>query len=294
MKSGFVAIVGAPNVGKSTFLNKVMGFKLAITSDKPQTTRHRLLGVHNEPGLQMVFLDTPGLHQATSALNKRLVATALDALAEVDVVLFMAEVTRKGMELSQAIAPRLQATGKPVILALNKIDLLPKKNALLPLLEEAGSWGQWQAMVPLSAQEGDGADDLVKELASALPQGQPLFPEDVLTDLPLRFLVAELIREKVFRLTSQEVPYGVAVTVEQYLEPEDEHHPVAITATIHVERSGQKGIIIGKGGSMLKRIGTAARLDMEKLLGQKVFLDLFVRVEAKWSRQERGLTKMGL
>ncbi len=294
MKSGFVAIVGAPNVGKSTFLNKVMGFKLAITSDKPQTTRHRLLGVHHEPGLQMVFLDTPGLHQATSALNKRLVATALEALAEVDVVLFMAEVTAKGMELSRAIAPRLAASGKPVVLALNKIDLLPKKAALLPLMEEADSWGDWRALVPISALEGEGTAELVEELAAALPDGPPLFPEDVVTDLPLRFLAAELIREKVFRLTSQEVPYGVAVTVEQYLEPEDEHHPVAITATIHVERKGQKGIIIGKGGAMIKKIGSAARQDMEKLLGQKVFLDLLVRVEAKWSRQERGLTKMGL
>lgn len=293
MKSGFVAIIGAPNVGKSTFLNKALGFKLAITSDKPQTTRHRLLGVHNLPEAQIIFLDTPGIHAAKNALNRRMVATAEEALSEVDAVLFMAEITAKGMERAQALAPRLAGAESPVILALNKIDLLPKKEALLPLLARAAQWGDWKALVPISAQNGDGVEELLAELTQALPEGPALFPPDVITDLPMRFLASELIREKVFRLTGQEVPYSTAVTVDQYLEPEDPERPVAITATIHVERQGHKGIIIGKGGAMVKKIGTQARLDLEKLIGQPVFLDLMVRVEPKWSRQEQGLKKMG-
>ncbi|MCF8098365.1 MAG: GTPase Era [Desulfarculaceae bacterium] len=293
MKSGFVAIIGAPNVGKSTFLNKALGFKLAITSDKPQTTRHRLLGVHNMPEAQIIFLDTPGIHAAKNALNRRMVATAMDALSDVDAVLFMAEITAKGMERAQALAPRLSNTDSPVILALNKIDLLPRKEALLPLLSRAAQWGNWKALVPISAQNGDGVDNLLAELTQALPEGPALFPPDVITDLPMRFLASELIREKVFRLTGQEVPYSTAVTVDQYLEPEDPERPVAITATIHVERQGHKGIIIGKGGAMVKKIGTQARMDLEKLIGQQVFLDLMVRVEPKWSRQEQGLKKMG-
>lgn len=293
MKSGFVAIIGAPNVGKSTFLNKALGFKLAITSEKPQTTRHRLLGVHNMPEAQIVFLDTPGIHTAKNALNRRMVATAMGTLGEVDAVLFMAEITSKGMARAQALAPRLTKTGTPVILALNKIDLLPRKEDLLPLLARAAQWGSWKELVPLSAQNGDGVPELLAELTQSLPEGPPLFPPDVITDLPMRFLASELIREKVFRLTGQEVPYSTAVTVDQYLEPQEPGRPVAITATIHVERQGHKGIIIGKGGAMVKKVGTLARLDLEKLIGQPVFLDLMVRVEPKWSRQAQGLKKMG-
>jgi GTPase len=293
MHAGFVAIIGAPNVGKSTFLNQALGFKLAITSDKPQTTRHRLLGVHNLEGAQIVFLDTPGIHPATTALNRRMVAIAWEALAEVDAVLFMVEASPKGLAEAAKLAPRLAALKAPVMLALNKIDLLPQKEALLPLLAQAGAWGDWWAVVPISGLKGDGVKLLVQELAACLPEGPPLFPEEVITDLPVRFLAAELIREKVFRLTEQEVPYGVAVTVEQYLEPEDETRPVAITATIHVERAGHKGIVIGKGGAMIKKIGSQARRDLEKLIGQQVFLDLLVRVEPKWSRHEQGLSKLG-
>ena len=293
MNVGFVVIVGAPNVGKSTFMNEVLGFKLAITSDKPQTTRHRLLGVHNEPGLQAVFLDTPGLHQAKRALNQRMVDTALAAMQDVDAVLFMVEASKKGMAQGGEVARLLTRINKPVALALNKIDLLPDKSALLPYLEKAASWGNWTACIPISALKGDGASLVTKELKALLPQGDPLFPEDVITDLSERFLVGELIREKVFRLTGQEVPYSSAVTVDQFLEPENESRPIAISATIHVERDSQKGIIIGKRGSMIKRIGTEARKDMETLLGHSVFLDLFVRVEPKWSRSQKGLNKLG-
>lgn len=293
MRSGFVAIVGAPNAGKSTFLNKVLGFKLAITSDKPQTTRHRILGVYNQEDLQVVFLDTPGLHQPRRALNKLMVETALATLQEVDAVLFVVEAGAKGLEAGAKAAGVLTAAGKPVVLALNKIDLLPDKAALLPMLEEVATWGDWAALVPISARQGDGTRQVVAELAGRLPEGGPLFPVDMLTDLSERFLAAELIREKVFRLTEREVPYSVAVTVDQFLEPAEEGRPTAITATIHVERGGQKAIVIGKGGAMLKKIGTAARLDMERLLGTPVFLDLFVRVEPKWSHQDRGLRKLG-
>jgi GTP-binding protein Era len=293
MRSGFVAIVGAPNAGKSTFLNKVLGFKLAITSDKPQTTRHRILGVYSQDDLQVVFLDTPGLHQPRRALNKLMVETALATLQEVDAVLFVVEASTRGLETGSKAAGVLTACGKPVVLALNKIDLITDKSALFPMLEEVSSWGDWTALVPISAMKGDGTPQVVTELAKCLPEGGPLFPEDMVTDLSVRFLAGELIREKVFRLTEREVPYSVAVTVDEFLEPGEEGRPTAITATIHVERGGQKAIVIGKGAAMLKKIGTAARLDMERLVGGPVFLDLFVRVEPKWSHQDRGLRKLG-
>ena len=293
MKSGFIAIVGPPNVGKSTFLNQVLGFKLAITSDKPQTTRHRLLGVYNSPGLQAVFLDTPGLHISKNALNKRMMQTTEAALDDVDAVIFMADVTRQNMEYAAKTVRAAAKAAKPAMLVLNKIDLLPKKDALFSLLSEASAWFDWKAVVPISALNGEGSDLVLKELSGLLPSGDPLFPEDVITDLPLRFLCAELIREKVFRLTGQEVPYSSAVTVDEYLEPGEEGRPTAISATIHVERTGQKAIVIGKQGAMIKKIGTQARKDMETLIGGPVFLDLFVRVEPKWSRQAQGLNKMG-
>jgi GTP-binding protein Era len=293
MKSGVVAIAGAPNAGKSTFLNQVLGFKLAITSDKPQTTRHRLLGVYNGPELQVVFLDTPGLHEPRRALNKVMVDTALATLQEVDAILFMVDVSRAGLEAGARVAAVVQQAGKPVVLALNKIDLLPRKQELLPLLEQAAGWGAWTALAPISALKGDGAERVLTELAALLPEGEAFFPPDVITDLSERFLVAELIREKIFRLTEREVPYSVAVTVDEFLEPAVEGQTTAITATIHVERAGQKAIVIGRGGAMLKKIGTAARLDMERLLGGPVFLSLFVRVEPKWSQQDKGLRKLG-
>ncbi len=294
MRSGFVAIVGAPNVGKSTFLNQVLGFKLAITSDKPQTTRHRLLGVHTTDSFQMVFLDTPGLHQAGRALNQRMVRTALEALGEVDAALFMVEASPRGMAEGEQVARQVAAAGAPAVLALNKVDLVPDKTALLPYMERAGAWGDWKALVPISALSGDGAGPLLTELAALLPEGGPLFDPETITDLPERFLVAELVREKVFRLTGQEVPYAAAVTIDEFVEPEEPGRPTAISATIHVERAGQKAIVIGKGGQMIKRIGTEARKDAERLLDRPVYLNLFVRVEPKWSRSDRGLDKVGL
>jgi GTP-binding protein Era len=293
MKAGFVAIMGAPNVGKSTFLNQVLGLKLAITSDKPQTTRHRLLGIHNLEGAQIVFLDTPGLHQADRALNKLMMDAALSALEGVDAILFMADVTREGMAASKRACRLLSKSPAPMVLALNKIDLLPRKEALFPLLDRAASWADFKAVIPISALSGDGTAEVLKELVQSLPPGEAIFPQDMITDLSLRFLAAELIREKVFRLTRQEIPYATAVTVDQFLEPAQEGGTTSISATIHVERPGQKGIVIGKSGAMLKEIGSQARKDMETLIGGPVFLDLFVRVEPKWSLQAKGLRKVG-
>lgn len=293
MNSGFVAIVGPPNAGKSTFLNKVLGFKLAITSDKPQTTRHRLLGVYNGEGCQIVFLDTPGLHRPMRALNKLMVRTAMAALQDVEAVLFMVEATAKGLADGQRVAGMLAEAKKPVVLALNKVDLVPNKPDLLPMLERVASWGEWAAMAPICAQNGGGTKAVIAELARLLPEGPAIFPEDMITDLSERFLVSELIREKVFGLTKQELPYSTAVTIDEFIEPRNEGGSVAVTATIHVERQGQKGILIGKGGAMLKKIGTAARLDIETMLGQRVYLNLFVRVEPRWSSQTHGLRKLG-
>lgn len=293
MNAGFAAIIGPPNVGKSTFLNKVLGIKIAITSDKPQTTRHRLLGVYNQPELQVVFLDTPGLHHAKSALNKRMVQTALAALQDVDAVLFMTDRSKAGLASSRELAPRLAASGKPVVMAINKIDQMARKQDLLPILNEVQGWGEWKAMVPISALKGDGCQQVIDELAGLLPEGPPIFPEDTVTDLSMRFLVGEIVREKVFRMSQQEVPYASAVTIDQYLEPTEDDGTTAISATIHVERTGQKAILIGKGGAMIKQIGIAARREMEKLIGGPVFLDLFVRVEPKWTRHQRGLDKLG-
>ncbi len=285
--------MGAPNVGKSTFLNNVLGFKLAITSDKPQTTRHRLLGVFNGDDCQIVFLDTPGLHKPVHALNKLMVRTALTTLEDVETVLFVVEASRKGLDEGRRVAKILAEANKPTVLALNKVDLVPEKIKLLPMLEEVSSWGKWEAIAPISALKGDGAEAVLGELTALLPEGPPIFPEDMITDLSVRFLVAELIREKVFRLTEQELPYSTAVTIDEFLEPEEEDGQTAISATIHVERQGQKGIVIGKGGAMLKKIGTAARQDMIRLLGGRVYLNLFVRVEPKWSRLDYGLRKLG-
>jgi len=293
-RAGFVAIAGAPNVGKSTFLNQVLGVKVAITCDKPQTTRHRLLGVYNREGLQIVFLDTPGLHQANRALNRMMVRTAVEALKEADAALFMVEATPRGLVEASQIVDILTEAARPTVVALNKIDLVKNKAELLPMIEEISSWGQWKAIVPTSAIKNEGLEEVINELEPLIPEGPPLFPPDMITDLPVRFLAGEIIREKIFHLTHKEVPYSTAVEVEQFIEPEeDSDRPVVISATIYVERPSQKAIIIGKEGAMLKRIGTAARKELELLLGRKVFLELYVKVEPNWTRREQGLKKVG-
>ena len=290
-KSGFVAIVGAPNAGKSTLLNRMLGEKISITSKKPQTTRHRILGVLHRVSAQIVFIDTPGVHAANRALNVRIVETALSALAEVDLVLVLVDVARPDAESEGLMVKNLKPGRRPVVLALNKIDRIGKES----LLKSIDQWSElypFNAVVPISATRGTQVDQLLRVMENLLPAGPPLYPDDMLTDLPQRFLVAERIREKVIRLTGQEIPYAAAVTVESYQE-EKGGALVKIHAVIHVERESQKGIIIGKGGTKLKQIGQAAREDIEAFLETKVFLKLFVRVEKNWSRDTKALRRLG-
>ena len=290
-KSGFITLIGPPNVGKSTLLNALLGQKISIVSYRPQTTRNRILGVKHLEGGQAVFLDTPGILEPKGLLNQSLIQVALRSLEEVNLIILLIEPFPAGFSLPSNLQSRLSKTKTPIFLVINKIDLI-KKKALLPLMDLAPQMLSFEKIIPVSARTGEGLEDLEKALLPYLPEGPPYFPEDMITDLPERFLVGELIREKVFRLTSQEVPYGVAITVESFKLREDK--PIThIQATIHVERDSQKGILIGKQGQMLKTIGQQARMDMETLLGNKVFLELWVRVEKDWSKDTKFLRKFG-
>lgn len=289
-RSGFVAIVGRPNVGKSSLLNRILGEKIVITSDKPQTTRNRIQGIHNLPGGQIIFIDTPGIHRAKSRLNRYMVETALASIKEVDVVLFLVESGTKPAGQEQAILEVLASSGIPVFLVINKIDLVEKTQ----LLEQIATYAPlfpFREIVPVSALTGDGAERLVELVHGFLPLGPAYFPDDILTDLPERFIAAEIIREKVFKITHDEVPYATAVTVDSFQERPD--GLIAISASIIVERDTQKGIVIGHKGGMLKRIGTEARLELEKLLDTRVFLELFVKVRKDWSENPRFLKELG-
>jgi GTP-binding protein Era len=293
-RSGFVAIVGRPNVGKSTLLNRVLGEKVAIVSPKPQTTRNRILGVLTRPDAQIALLDTPGVHQARGALNRYLLETALAALQEVDAVLVMVEPEPPGGAAERLIVERVRAGGKPAVLAVNKIDTVKDKRVLLPVLEAWRQAHAWAEFFPVSAAQGDGVEDLVEALARLLPEAPAMYPPDVMTDQAERQIAAEYVREQVLRRTRQEVPYSVAVVVESFDESRREGEGgglVRIEATIYVERDSQKGILIGKRGSMLKEIGTGARREIERLLGCKVFLGLHVKVEPDWTGAEDKLRK---
>jgi len=290
-KSGFVAIIGAPNVGKSTLLNQILGQKIAITSEKPQTTRHRIIGVAHRPDAQLVFLDTPGIHRTKGPLNARMVDIALKAMEDVDLVLFMTDVARRDSESDEVIFESLRKSRLPIILVLNKVDLVKKRN-LLPLIESWDKSYPFRSIVPISALQGAQVDVLIKEMIDVLPEGPPYYPEDSVTDLPERFIAAEIIREKVFRLTGAEIPHSVAVTVESFKE-RPEKNLVEILSTIHVERDSQKPIIIGKGGKMLKKIAERARQEIELMVGQKVFLKLSVLVEKKWTRDLKAIKRFG-
>ena len=290
-KSGFIAIIGAPNVGKSTLLNQLLGQKIAITSEKPQTTRHRILGVAHLPGAQLVFLDTPGIHRARGPLNVRMVEVALKVLGDVDLVVFITDASSPDNASDEIILESLRKRNLAAILAINKVDLVNKAR-LLPLIEQWHEAYAFRAIVPISALEVIQIDDLVAEMVAVLPEGPQYYPEDSVTDLPERFIAAEMIREKVFRLTGQEIPYGAAVTVESFKERRGKNL-IDIQATIHVERDSQKPIIIGKAGRMLKRIGEQARIDIEQMVGRKVFLKLWVRVQKKWTRDTKAIKRFG-
>jgi len=290
-KSGFIAIIGAPNVGKSTLLNQLLGQKIAITSEKPQTTRHRILGVAHLPEVQLVFLDTPGIHRARGPLNVRMVEVALKVLGDVDLVVFITDAASPDNAADEIIFESLRKRNLPAILAINKVDLV-EKEPLLPLIEKWQAAYPFRAIVPISALERIQIDDLVAEMVAVLPEGPQYYPEDSVTDMPERFIATEMIREKVFRLSGQEIPYGVAVTVESFKERPGKDL-IDIQATIHVERDSQKPIIIGKAGRMLKRIGEQARIDIEQMVGRKVFLKLWVRVQKKWTRDTKAIKRFG-
>ncbi len=290
-KSGFVAIVGAPNAGKSTLLNRMLGQKIAITSKKPQTTRNRILGVLDRPQAQLIFLDTPGIHRAEKLLNVRIVDVALAALADADVALVMLDVATPNSDAETYLIEKLGAVATPTVLALNKIDLIAKPE-LLAMIDYWSKSHAFQAIVPISAEKGDQVDALIDTLVRLMPVGPPLYPPGSLTDMSERFIAAEMIREKAFRLTGEEVPYAVAVTIEAFKE-EKNGRLIAIDATLHVERDSQKGILIGKGGRKLKEIGEAARKEIERMVGTQVFLKLFVRVQKNWSRDAKALERFG-
>lgn len=289
-------------MGKSTLLNRVLGQKIAIVTDKPQTTRNRILGVLTQPHAQVAFLDTPGIHRAKGGLNRFMVDQAFAAIEEVDVVLYLIEPPRKPTveevrrepgEVERSIVRRLRDAKKRVILGINKVDTLPKP-LLLPMIDAWKERLDFAAIVPFSALTGEQVDALVEAVIEELPEGPPLFPEDTLTDLAERTIVAEFVREQIIHHTHEEVPYGTAVVVESFDETEREGRElVRIQARIYVERNSQKGILIGKRGAMLKKIGTAARQEIEKLLGCRVFLGLEVVVEPKWSERRDALRRLG-
>ena len=290
LRAGFVAIVGRPNVGKSTLVNQVVGQKVAIVSDKPQTTRNRILAVVNRPGGQLVLFDTPGIHKPMHRMNERMVDSAVRSIGQVDVALWVVDVTEAYGPGDRHVRDLLKQSGRKVVLALNKIDAIAKPK-ILPIIEQYRHRLDFADVVPVSALTGDNVDVLISRLLAHLPEGAPLYPEDFLTDLPERFFVAEMVREKILRLTRDELPYSTGVVVDSFQEGPD---IVRIEASIFVERDTQKAIVIGKGGSMLKAIGTAARQDIEAFLEAKVFLGLFVKVRQKWREDAATLDQMGL
>jgi len=290
-KSGYVAIVGAPNVGKSTLLNQLLKQKISITAPKPQTTRNRIPGIITGDGYQIVFVDTPGIHNARDEFNRGLVETALAMLSESDVVLFMVEPESYG-PTNEYILDNLRRIHTPAILVINKIDTLRNKGELLPLIQGYGERFDFKAVIPISALKGEGTLDILAEVLPLLPEGPQYFPGDYITDQPERFIVAELIREKIFHLVHQEIPYAVAVIIEKFSET-PEKQLIEIEATINVERESQKSIIIGKGGLMLKEIGKQARREIETFLGCHIYLGLFVRVQKNWRKDPRALLEFG-
>jgi GTP-binding protein Era len=290
-KAGIVSLVGRPNAGKSTLLNWFVGQKVAIVSDKPQTTRHRIRGVRNTPGGQIVFIDTPGIHKPMHRMNRRMVDAATDTLHEVDVVVLVVDATVPPGPGDRYVVDLLKRTRGGVVLALNKIDRVHKPN-LLPLMDHYSRAYPFKAIVPVSATSGDGLPALEAEILAALPDGPPLYPEDYLTDQTERTLAAELVREQVLAHTRDELPYTTAVVIDRFEDPEAPGGLTRIYASILVDHESQKPIVVGKGGDMIKRIGTAARQELERMLDAKVYLDLHVKVREDWRDDERLLDEL--
>ncbi len=290
-KSGFISILGRPNVGKSTLLNLLAGEKIAIVTERPQTTRNRILGIKNVEGGQLAFLDTPGLHEGRSELNERMVQTAVAAAWDADVILFMIDALSPSPEKDRSMLRPLKGSKGVTFLVINKIDRV-KKESLLPIIDQYQGIYSFEKVIPISATSGEGVKILVEEILKCLPESPPYYPDDTLTDQTERFLVSEIIREKAIRHSYEELPYSIAVTIEEFKE-HSERNLVVIRGTIHVEKPSQKKIIIGKGGQRLKKVGEAARKEVEALLEKKVFLELWVNVEKNWTQDPRALNRLG-
>lgn len=289
-KSGFVAVVGRPNVGKSTLVNSLIGQKIAIMSDKPQTTRNKILCILNLPDAQLLFIDTPGIHKPRHKLGEYMVRTAENTLREVDVVLFVADATEEPGPGEEYILERLAAVSTPVILVINKIDKLPRAQ-VLPIIERYAAKRDFTAIVPVSALARTNLDSLTGEIKKHLVPGPKYYPDDMVTDQPERLLIAELIREKVLQLTREEIPHSIAVDIEEVATRDN--GDLYVRAVIYVERDSQKGIVIGAGGAVLKEAGRLARIDVENLLGSKTYLDLWVKVKKDWRNRKGVLKSLG-
>lgn len=289
--SGFIAIIGPPNVGKSTLLNHILGTKLAIVSPKPQTTRNRTIGIYHGEGFQMVFVDTPGIHKTLTALHKSMVKSALAAFQEVDILLLMIGTDHPDDPEISSIVGSLKRIKKPCVLAVNKIDIYPKEH-LLPIIEKYSQLCLFDVIIPISALKGDGVDVILKELKSRLKPGPQFFPVEMRTDKPETFLISEIIREKIYFHTREELPYSSAVTIINMEEIQNKNL-LSISGRIHVETDSQKGILIGKQGRMIKAVGRSARLELEKIFGMRVYLDITVRVDKNWTKNTRALRRLG-
>ena len=288
-----MSIIGRPNAGKSTLLNRIIGEKIAIVSDKPQTTRTRILGTKNYPDGQIAFVDTPGIHRPLHRMNVRMVDAAVDTLREVDAVMLVHDASTRPGSGDEYVSRLLKNARVPVVLVLNKIDLI-EKSRLLPTIDQLRKWHDFSEVVPVSAQTGDGVEDLERTLLGKMPEGEPLYPPDFLTDQPERALVAETVREKVLHNTRDELPFSTAVVVDQFDEPDRPGGLLRVYCTILVETESQKPIVIGRAGSMIKKIGTEARKDLESFFACKVYLDLRVKVKPDWRDDERVLDSLGL
>ncbi len=291
-RSGYVALIGRPNAGKSTLLNRLVGEKIAAVSNKPQTTRYQIQGIITRPTGQVVLVDTPGVHAPGYLLNRRMMAAVHDALAGVNLVLLMRDASVSTGNGDHFVLDLIKQAQLPALLLLNKIDKVPDKQKLLPLIEWYALEYDWRGVLPLSARKGDMVEEMIAEIIKHLPAGDPIFANDELTDQPLRALVAEIVREKILQVTGEELPYVTAVVTEQYDETRADL--TRIGCVIYVERNSQKKIIVGHGGERIKDVGTRARHDIERLVGHRVHLDLFVKVEADWRNSERALNEMGI
>jgi GTP-binding protein Era len=293
VKAGFVSFIGRPNAGKSTLLNRLVGTKLAIVSDKPQTTRNRILGVKNYPDAQLVLLDTPGIHRPLHRMNVRMVDAAVDTIREVDVLAVVVDALAPEGKGDRFVLDLVKGSTAPVFLILNKIDRI-RKPRLLPIMQRYAELGSFAEIVPISAATGENVDRLERAIVDRLPAGEPIYPADYLTDQPERFFAAEIVREKLLQLTRAEIPFASAVIVDRFEEPRGPKDALRLYCTIVVERESQRPIVVGRGGEMIKRIGTAAREDLERFFDTRVFLDLHVRVKSEWREDDAVLNDIGV